>query len=60
MTQVAESRVPDDVYAEAKAHFTDEQLVVLTGIVGAMNVWNRISISFRNVPPTRAALGAVA
>lgn len=60
VTQVAASRVPDEVYAEAKAHFTDAELVVLTGIVGAMNVWNRISISFRNVPPTRAALGAVA
>ena len=42
-----------DVYAEAKAHVTDEELVVLTAIIGTMNVWNRISISFRNVPAAR-------
>ena len=53
VTLVAQTRVPDDVYAAAKIHFTDEQLVILTGIVGAMNAWNRISISFRKEPPTR-------
>jgi AhpD family alkylhydroperoxidase len=53
VTLVAQSRVPDDVYAVAKAHFTDKELVILTGIVGAMNVWNRISISFRKEPPSR-------
>ena len=42
--------VPDDVYAEAKAkkQFTDEELVDLTLSVGAINVWNRINISFPN------------
>lgn len=53
VTLVSQSHVPDDVYAEAKAHFSDEKLVVLTAIVGAMNVWNRISISFRNEPARR-------
>lgn len=53
VTLVAQTRVPDDVYAVARSHFTDEQLVVLTGIIGAMNVWNRVSISFRKEPPTR-------
>lgn len=55
VTLVAQSRVPDDVYAEAKAHFTDAELVVLTAVIGAMNVWNRIAISFRNEPATRTA-----
>jgi len=55
VTLVGETRVPDEVYAEAKTYFTDEQLVVLTAIIGAMNVWNRLSISFRNAPRTRAA-----
>jgi AhpD family alkylhydroperoxidase len=38
--------VPDDVYAEAKKHFTEEEMVDLTLSVGAINVWNRINISF--------------
>ena len=54
VTLVSQTHVPDDVYAEAKAYFTDKELVELTAIIGAMNVWNRISISFRNVPVTRA------
>ena len=54
VTLVAQTHVPDEVYAEAKEHFTDGELVVLTAIIGAMNVWNRISISFRNAPAPRA------
>jgi AhpD family alkylhydroperoxidase len=53
VTLVAQSHVPDDVYAQAKTEFTDEELVVLTAIVGAMNVWNRIAISFRKEPAAR-------
>ena len=55
VTRVAESRVPDEVYAEATAHFSDEQLVVLTTIIGVMNTWNRIAISFRKAPAARSA-----
>jgi AhpD family alkylhydroperoxidase len=53
VTLVSQSRVPDDVYALAKAQFSDDELVVLTTIIGVMNVWNRISISFRNEPAAR-------
>ncbi len=55
VTLVSQTHVPDDVYAEAKAYFTDKELVELTAIIGAMNVWNRISISFRNAPEARIA-----
>jgi AhpD family alkylhydroperoxidase len=38
--------VPDDVYAETTKHFSDAEMVDLTLSVGAINVWNRINISF--------------
>jgi len=47
VTLVSESRVPDDVYERAKKAFSEAELVQLTGIIAAMNAWNRFSISFR-------------
>lgn len=42
--------IPDDVYEEVSAHFTEEELVDLTLTVGAINIWNRFNIAFRTVP----------
>jgi len=50
VTLVSETHVPDDVYKQARAHFSDEELVNLTMVVVAINGWNRLSISFRAVP----------
>ncbi len=47
VTRLGEHGVPDDVYATAQAHFTEEELVNLTFAVIAINSWNRLSISFR-------------
>lgn len=53
---VAQAHVSDEVYADTKMHFTDEEPVILTAIIGAINVWNRIAIAFRNAPPARVAV----
>jgi AhpD family alkylhydroperoxidase len=45
-----DGHVPDDVYAEARAVFDDKELVDLTWAVGAINLWNRVAISFRTPP----------
>lgn len=50
VTLVSETHVPDDVYEQARAHFSEEELVNLTMVVIAINGWNRLSISFRAVP----------
>lgn len=50
VTLVAETHVPDEVYADAKASFTDEELVQLTMAVVAINGWNRLAIAMRTVP----------
>src|SRR5215207_7272908 len=47
VTLVAEGHVPDDVYAEASSHFSEQELVALTLAIAAVNTWNRLNIAFR-------------
>jgi AhpD family alkylhydroperoxidase len=54
VTRVSETHVPDAVFAEARQHFSDPELVDLTLAVATINVLNRIAISFRLVHPTHA------
>jgi AhpD family alkylhydroperoxidase len=54
VTLVAQTRVPDAVYDDARNYFDDEELVQLTLRVATINVWNRIAISFRSVHPVEA------
>jgi len=50
VTLVAHDHVPDEVFALAKEHFSEKELVNLTLAVTQINVWNRFSIAFRTVP----------
>jgi len=54
VTLVHETSVPDDVFEQAHAQFSDKELVDLTLIVSVMNAWNRIAISFRHGPSLHA------
>jgi AhpD family alkylhydroperoxidase len=53
VTRVADTHVPDDVYAMARAQFDEKALVELTLAVIAINGRNRLSIAFRAVPGMR-------
>lgn len=55
ITRVSETHVPDDVYEAAKMHFGEKELVDLIAVIAMMNLWNRISISFRGQPPDRSS-----
>ena len=55
---VSQTRVPDEVYEEARRNFSEEELVKLTVAVATINAWNRIAISFRAVHPVREAQAA--
>jgi AhpD family alkylhydroperoxidase len=55
VTLVADTHVPDDVYEEARKHFSEKDLTDLTLIIAVMNAWNRIAISFRQGPQPRKA-----
>jgi len=52
VTLVGETHVPDEVYEEAKKHFTEAELINLTLAIVAINGWNRIAITFRATPGT--------
>jgi len=49
LTLISETHVPDEVFAEARAQFSEAELVNLTMAVIAINGWNRLAISFRAV-----------
>ncbi len=52
LTRLSQEDVSDDVYEEARQHFSEEELVNLTMAVIAINGWNRLVISFRTIPGT--------
>ena len=43
---VTSVQISDDVYAVAKAQFSDEELIDLTLVVTTINTWNRINLAF--------------
>jgi AhpD family alkylhydroperoxidase len=50
VTLVTEGHVPDDVYEQARAQFSEEELVDLTLAITTVNAWNRVNIAFRTTP----------
>lgn len=50
VTRVEQTGVPDAAYAQASAVFSEKELVDLTVAISLMNAYNRMAISFRNVP----------
>ena len=47
LTKVTEGHVPDEVYKQASAQFSEEELIDLTLAVTTINTYNRINIAFR-------------
>ena len=58
LTLVAETHAPDEVYEEARAQFSEAELVKLTVAIGMINTWNRIAIGFRVIHPVRTEVSA--
>ncbi|RON50388.1 carboxymuconolactone decarboxylase family protein [Pseudomonas frederiksbergensis] len=50
VTLLAQSHVPDEVYALAREQFSEGELVDLTIAVTTINSWNRFAVSFRQTP----------
>src|SRR5687768_15420518 len=50
VTRVTRGHVPDEVYAQARAQFSEKELADLTLAVIAINGANRLNIAFRTVP----------
>ena len=45
--------VSDEVYAQARAEFSEQELTYLTSAVASINVWNRFGVAYRWSPPAR-------
>ncbi len=58
VTLLPTSRVPDDVYAQARQHFSEKELADLTLAIVAINGWNRLAVSFRRRAGTYQPDGA--
>ena len=50
VTLVAETRVPDEVYARASEQFGETELIELTFAICTINAHNRLAVAFRRVP----------
>ena len=50
LTLVSQTHVPDSAFEEAKAEFTDKEIVDLTYVATTINAWNRLAIATRAVP----------
>jgi AhpD family alkylhydroperoxidase len=50
ITLVAEKGVPDDIYAEAARHFSQEQIIQLLMAITTINGWNRVSLTAGRQP----------
>jgi len=54
LTLVAQTHAPDEDYAQLEAHFTPDEQVKLTLLIGTINTWNRLAIGFRSIHPAGA------
>lgn len=57
LTLISENDVPDDLYSNARAHFSESELVGLTIVIIAINGWNRLAIPFRTPPGSYVRAG---
>jgi AhpD family alkylhydroperoxidase len=55
LTLISQTHAPDEAYAEMNAQFSDAELTNLTLLIGTINMWNRIAISFRMPLPVQKA-----
>lgn len=55
LTHLKDGDVPDAIYRDVSAAFSEEDLAALTSVVVTINAWNRIAIAYRF--PSEAATG---
>jgi len=57
ITLVSETHVPDEVYEDARRHFSEKEIFDLTIIASTINAWNRLAIASRTPAGTYKAAG---
>ncbi|GHG64784.1 alkyl hydroperoxide reductase AhpD [Comamonas sp. KCTC 72670] len=51
LTLISTTHAPDEDYAALKPHFTEEEIVKLSLLIGVINTANRLILGFRAVHP---------
>ncbi|WP_127794669.1 carboxymuconolactone decarboxylase family protein [Agromyces sp. LHK192] len=51
VTRLSETHVPEAVWNEASAHFSDDELAALLAVIVAINAWNALAVSTRGWRP---------
>ncbi|MFB0618827.1 carboxymuconolactone decarboxylase family protein [Streptomyces sp. AGS-58] len=57
VTRIADAGVPDAVYAEAAAHFDDQELGHVLALILTINTWNRVALATGKVAGTDERVG---
>jgi AhpD family alkylhydroperoxidase len=60
LTRLPETAAPDAIYAKLQEHFTPEEQVRLTILIGIINAWNRFGVGFHAVHAVPHAAQAAA
>jgi AhpD family alkylhydroperoxidase len=50
LTRLPEHGVPDEIYQQVRAQFSERELTDLTFLVMGINAWNRVNVAFQTVP----------
>jgi AhpD family alkylhydroperoxidase len=58
LTNIAVTRAPDEVYEEARSHFSEKELADLSIGIGMINMWNRLCVGTRAEHPSDLAKAA--
>ncbi|MFC6489183.1 carboxymuconolactone decarboxylase family protein [Nitratireductor sp. GCM10026969] len=53
LTRLAGNMVEDEDFDQARAYFSDDELVKLSVAIGIINVWNRLCVPFRSIHPVK-------
>jgi len=53
LTLIAATHAPDEDYALLQKHFSSDEQIKLSLLIGTINIWNRLAIGFKMVHPTK-------
>lgn len=51
LTTLSTSGAPDEIYAQVKSHFNDQESLALTMLINVINSWNRLGVGYRRTHP---------
>jgi len=58
LTNIRDTHAPDEVFEEARRHFSEKELADLSIAIAMINAWNRLSIGSRAAHPSDVAKAA--